>query len=401
MDEIVAQLSKHRQDDNTAWIFGASVNGLSFVRSLGRKGIKVILIDGEQLIGSYSNYCDFVLIPNSLFNSNTAFDLINKSLAQHNTPPIIFATSDYHIEQLSIFESKYPGKLSTITPNEKTAASIVNKKIQYTIAKSIGIEIPETYFPNTKQDALEFAENLGYPFIIKPYIAHEGKQIIGGKKVVIIDSLPTLKTNLEIIANDINKFMLQEIIPGDDNCLVGYLGLWSKEHKEVAYITKQKLRQNPPLYGDGSYQITTDDIEVTEKSRKLLGHLNYQGYAGIEFKIDNRNNQMKLMEINPRTVSGNQLPITAGVDFPWIGYNLLKGRSTHLPVKYNTNTTYVNEEWDLKSYIALKKSGKGIPFFKWLHSVIFSDAKAIWAIDDLAPFLETLRRIIASKFRKH
>ena len=43
-------------------VFGASVNGLSFARSLGRRGIPVLLIDGARLIGTHTRYAATVLV---------------------------------------------------------------------------------------------------------------------------------------------------------------------------------------------------------------------------------------------------------------------------------------------------------------------------------------------------
>ena len=46
-----------------AIVMGGSVNGLSFVRSLGRRGIPTLLLDSERLIGTYSRYGTTVLLP--------------------------------------------------------------------------------------------------------------------------------------------------------------------------------------------------------------------------------------------------------------------------------------------------------------------------------------------------
>ena len=116
--------------------------------------------------------------------------------------------------------------------------------------------------------------------------------------------------------------MVQEIVPGDDTALFGYLAFFDEEGVEVAWLTKQKLRQHPAQFGDGSLQITVDAPEVAALSRRLLGAFDVRGFVGVEFKRDERSGTYYLIEINPRTVSGNQLAISAGVDFPWIGYRV-------------------------------------------------------------------------------
>jgi predicted ATP-grasp superfamily ATP-dependent carboligase len=139
---------------------------------------------------------------------------------------------------------------------------------------------------------------------------------------------------------------------------------------------------------------------VAQLGRKLLHAFNYQGFVGIEFKFDARDGTYRLMEINPRTVSGNQLCISAGVDFPGIGYQYLTGCDLGLdPARpFQRGVRYVNEEWDLKAYLALRKTGE-LTLGSWLQSIRGAQAKALWASDDPLPFLATMSRVVRASLR--
>ncbi len=130
---------------------------------------------------------------------------------------------------------------------------------------------------------------------------------------------------------------MQEWIPGPDTELYGYLAFWDADGREHSWMTKRKERQHPLGIGSGATQISVDAPEVAELSRRLLAAFGWRGLVGVEWKRDERDRGFRLVEINPRTVIGNQLAISAGVDLPWIAYCELSdaaaagGAGHHLP----------------------------------------------------------------------
>jgi D-aspartate ligase len=383
-----------------AIIMGGSVNGLSFVRSLGRRGIPTLLLDSETLIGTYTRYGTHVLLPPPDKNLHEWTELLNFLGSRLDLPGVLFPTSDSHCllvsEQATLLERHF----RFLVPSAETTAQIVDKKAQYTIATSAGIPIPRTCFPKNLEEVRGISTDLIYPCIVKPYKAHEGREKIGKKKVVVVESRESLISVFESIGHGDPAFMVQEIIPGEDNTLYGYLAFWDASHREHAWLTKRKLRQNPPHYGDGSLQESIECPEVADLSRKLLRVFNYQGFVGVEFKFDARDGTYRLMEINPRTVSGNQLSISAGVDFPGLGYQYLTGCDLGLdPTRpFQRGIKYVNEEWDLKAYLALRKSEE-LTFGSWLQSLRGVKAKALWAWDDPLPLLVAISRALRAFVR--
>jgi predicted ATP-grasp superfamily ATP-dependent carboligase len=137
-----------------------------------------------------------------------------------------------------------------------------------------------------------------------------------------------------------------------------------------------------------------DAPEIASLSRRLLRAYEYRGFVGVEFKQDARDGRFRLMEINPRTVSGNQLAIAAGVDFPWIGYECLANSEPRprAAERFRVGVAYVNEEWDLKAFLRLKQAGE-LTLLRWLGDLFRSDAKALAAIDDPLPVLVAAFRV--------
>jgi predicted ATP-grasp superfamily ATP-dependent carboligase len=192
--------------------------------------------------------------------------------------------------------------------------------------------------------------------------------------------------------------MVQAIIPGEDTQLFGYLALWDRDGREVASVTKRKLRQFPRHYGDGSLQVTVEAPEVVALATRLLRALNFRGFGCVEFKFDARDRNFRLVECNPRTASGNQLAIRAGVDFPWIGYRYLIGASPAERPHAQEGIKHINEEWEIQAYLALRRSGE-LGFLAWLRSIQNSKSWAIGAWDDPLPVIMGFGRFLKKGWR--
>jgi predicted ATP-grasp superfamily ATP-dependent carboligase len=94
----------------------------------------------------------------------------------------------------------------------------------------------------------------------------------------------------------------------------------------VALFSHKRLREKPPSGGVSvlceSAPLNPDAVEYASR---LLGKLEWHGVAMVEFKQDDRDGTLKLMEINGRFWGSLQLAIDAGVDFPAIAVSIAAG----------------------------------------------------------------------------
>jgi predicted ATP-grasp superfamily ATP-dependent carboligase len=99
--------------------------------------------------------------------------------------------------------------------------------------------------------------------------------------------------------------------------------------------------------------------------------INYYGIAEVEFMRDPRDNQYKLLEVNPRVWGWHSLAIAAGVDLPYLLYKDLLGERIDVPLSNNhlkwirlttdIPTAYyeiIRGNMTLKDYIATVKGKK-------------------------------------------
>ncbi len=384
-------LSNVESENPVAVVLGGGAHGLSFARSLGRRGVPVLLVESPQGFAGKSRYVRSVTLGAPSENAEEWVELlvaVGKSLARRG---VLFAVNDVLVELVALHAECLQEWFQFIVPDAGVVRSILNKRRQYEIAREAGVAVPATFFPESVAEVAEAAAMVRYPCLFKPYEAASGRAQIR-LKALRAHSADELIAFFGRFATSDTKFMVQEFVPGDDRALVGYLAFWDRDGRERSWMTKAKVRQYPRGVGDGSFQISVSAPEVAELSRRLLRAFRYRGLVSVEFKRDARDNTYQLMEINPRTVLGNPLAISAGVDFPWIVYRYLtRPDEREAPTQgFQVGVKHVNEELDLRAFLALRNDGD-LTLWQWIRELAGTRSWAVASIRDPQPFLQLVR----------
>jgi predicted ATP-grasp superfamily ATP-dependent carboligase len=84
-------------------------------------------------------------------------------------------------------------------------------------------------------------------------------------------------------------------------------------------MVAQRRRQHPPEFGRASTFVETIDLPLLETlSERFLKEIDYYGLVEMEYKLDPRDGQYKLLDVNARTWGYHTLGPRAGVDFPYL-----------------------------------------------------------------------------------
>lgn len=121
--------------------------------------------------------------------------------------------------------------------------------------------------------------------------------------------------------------MIQEYIPGGGEAHFSYAAVWDRG-RPVASLVARHTRQYPMDFGSASTFVETiEHREIEAQAFRFLADLRYCGIAELEFKFDFRDGRTKLLDVNPRSWTWIALGAAAGVDFPWIVWQLALGES--------------------------------------------------------------------------
>ncbi len=370
-----------------AVILGSATGGLSFARSLGRRGVPLWMLSSFRLVGELSRYARVMRLPISRYEPRVWLETLDR-LADLGAQ-ILFPLHDEYVLLVARNYERVAARYKILMPAVKTVHQIMDKKSQYEFVRAAGVCVPRTFYPETRKDLSNIAAQISFPCIAKPRISHIWRGALN-LKARVADTPRALEHALADVP--LSEFLVQEIVQGGEDQIYAYFGYWEKTRGEIAHVVVKKLRQYPPDFGDGALFETVDAAPVLELSRHVLGAFDFHGIADVEFKFDARRNIWYFIEINPRPAGMTEIAPRAGVDYAWLAYQALIGNSFMHDNTYQRGVRMVNEEIDPFAFLELRRRGSLTPM-AWLQSLRGAQPM-ILAWDDPAPFLHGGWRIV-------
>jgi D-aspartate ligase len=360
-----------------AVVFGLFETGLGVIRSLGREGINVIGVDFKKDIAWFSHYVKPIKCPHPLQNEQEFIEWVTLNFSKDQIIRPVFFTSDDFLISFSrnreIFAKYFLFNLISHSLLEK----IMNKYCQFQLAVKAGIELPATYPIKNTKELDEIKEKLNYPIFIKGQNVNSWRKNISGSiKGFLANDWQELQNRVsKIIKKDVT-IILQEVILGPDTNHYKYCSYTSGSGETLAEFTLQKIRQNPIHFGVGAVVESICDQELLETGRKLFRNIGYKGIGSAEFKRDDRDGKLKLIEINPRYWQQNSLSTACGMNFPFLNYLDLLLKEPEPLSSFKTGIKWVNRYMDFDSFLKYRKEGALI-YSAWRKSLkgkkIYSD----------------------------
>ena len=190
--------------------------------------------------------------------------------------------------------------------------------------------------------------------------------------------------------------VVQELIPGPDTNHYKACCYVSKRGEVVRAFALRKLRQQPPGFGFGSLVESVYEPAVLSLGKRFLESIDYRGVGSAEFKRDERDGALKLIELNPRYWQQNALAERCNVNFPLAQYQDLTGEIAAQTAAYEQHVKWVNVTADLDSFRLYRRRGE-LDFRTWLRSLGGPKVYSNFAADDPIPGLQALASSLASR----
>ncbi len=384
---------------------GKERHALAAVRSLGRKGIHVVVggEEGQTLAGA-SRFCSETLTyPPPDTEPDRFISELSEECRRRNID-VLYPMSDrtwYHVLQCAeMFDP-----VSVPGVNFETYEQVTNKWKLVELAQKLGLPVPRTHFLNDRAGLRAIRSELEFPIVVKPYRSRmwvNGRWISG--KVRYASDFADLERIIE--QHEFFKdqpVLLQEYIQGEGR---GLFVLYDHGNLFTSFAHR-RLRQLPP---SGGVAVLSEGVQIDpaayQMARRLFDHLRWHGVAMLEY-IRRPDGSPCLMEVNARFWGSLQLAIDAGVDFPWLLHQLTSGERVSPPDSYNVN---VKSRWLLGDVyrslnIVFGGGHRGLAASRWRTLLDFFqlfNAGTKYDVNrwgDLQPFIHEVRRSLCiSKF---
>jgi D-aspartate ligase len=397
--------ARFKPDHPPAFLLG----GINLLRPLGRASIPVVLgwraDDGSRW--SRLRFANWVVPSPDDGAERAAEGLVEagETMAQQigGRVPLFYESDDW-LQLLYRYRSALEPYFLFLTSDPEVGEALLEKERFQELANRLRLPVPMR-FSWQQAKAAGGALPPG-PVIVKPRHKqhwHESplfRELMHRQgKAIVYSSLPALLADPRLRAYE-NDLTIQAYIPGGDDRLYSFHGL-ADEHSEVlAWFVGRKIRTYPPQTGESAFVELVHFEQVATLGQHIIRQLRLKGVFKIDFKQDERNGKLYILEVNARFTLWNYIGAVNGVNLPALTYHYLLTGKAPPYTGYSTRYKWVDLARDFKAFQELRHSGE-LSTRDWLGSIL--GARKVYSVfewSDPAPALEWSLLFLQSKWHR-
>ena len=396
MQKSAARRTPARKGDDDALppviVFHGNDNALSIVRCLGRRSIRVYVLNDPGADVQFSRYARPLSLREDLPFTEAAVQFLTSGESDFLKGAVLLAASDDALEVISNHRNVLATKFRLDLSNTAAQQKMLDKLATYDAAREAGVPTPRHWEVDSTADVHALRDQFVYPLIVKPKLSHLFQKMFNSK-FIVADCFDEVVDAYQIAEAAGIGVVLMEKIPGPDSQLCSYYTYLDENGEPQFDFTKRIIRRHPTNMGLACYHVTDHVDGVRELSLKLWQHVGLRGLANAEFKLDERDGQLKLIECNARFTGGNSLVASAGFDLASFVYNRLVGIPQPPLTHFRKGLRMWDPLRDFRAYRELSHRGE-MTFFGWLRSVLRPQTFPAFCWTDPKPALVRLARRI-------
>ncbi|MBE9505887.1 MAG: ATP-grasp domain-containing protein [Chloroflexi bacterium] len=293
-----------------------SRGGLTVVRSLGQKGIRVVAADEKLLaLGFFSRYCSRRLVcPDPVRSPDAYARFVLDELAQHDYD-VVVPSLDHSLMPLA----RRKPEVEQLTRFPYLGYELLrygrDKALTVEVARRCGIRVPATFVVHGPADAERALKDYPLPLIVRP------RESCGSHGLHRVERADDLWPTCQTVQSEFGPAIIQEYVPWG-GLTYDVDVLMNRDSEARAVFVAKRIRTYPPLAGPTSCGTGVVYPDLVGMALALLKEMRWYGPAEVEFRIDPRDGQPTLMEVNPRLWGSQFTAMVSGVDFPYLLYRL-------------------------------------------------------------------------------
>jgi D-aspartate ligase len=381
-----------------ALVVGGDYLGLGIVRSLGRKGVPVCIVDDERSIARYSRFTTHaVQVADLRDERRTVETVLGVGSRLGLTGWVLYPTREETVAAFSRHRVQLAQQFRVPTPDWSTVRWAWDKRNTYRLAEELGIPTPRTWYPQRLEDLDRI--DADPPFAIKPAIK-EHFLYVTKAKAWRADTRSELVDRFEQAAalTGPGEVMVQELIPGNGDQQYSYCAFF-KGGTGVACMIARRRRQHPPEFGRASTFVESTELPLLETfSERFLREIGYYGLVEMEYKLDRRDGRHKLLDVNARAWGYHTLGRQAGVDFPYLLFADQLGEQVQ-PCRARAGVRWIRLVTDLPT-AAYQLAHGHLDWRRYLRSLASFHAEAVFSREDPLPALAEVALIPYLAFKR-
>jgi len=371
------------------------VNGIQTARILASRGVTVIGVARDP-----EHYCCRTRVCDRIVFTNTTNDALIDSLEELaptlEEKAVLFPCLDPQVLLVSRHRRRLEPWYHVVLPDPEVVEMLMDKTSFYRFAQQNGFPIPRTQFITSIAEAERAARELSFPCMLKPPLS--GTPQWEQKSKLKAYLLATPQEFLDVYrryAALSDVLIAQEWVVGPISSLYSCNCYFDADSLPVVTFIARKLRQWPPETGESCLGEECRNDEVLRETIRLFTAVGYRGLGYLEMKQDARTGKHYIIEPNVGRPTGRS-PIAeaGGVELVYTMYCDAVGK----PLPAQREQRYGKVKWiylrrDLQSALYHWRRGE-LTFADWMRSLRGDKVDALFAWNDLGPFIGDLTRSV-------
>jgi predicted ATP-grasp superfamily ATP-dependent carboligase len=252
---------------------------------------------------------------------------------------VLYPTSDDMAWLFALHREELSQHFRMYQPGVDVIYGLLNKKRLHDLCTDVGLDVPDTWFPESEKELERVAAEARFPVLLKPQTQILFESHVKGAQVErASELLPRYREFLErnhygrkLLDYDAraNRPMVQAFYPEAAQNIFSLSGFVDQTGELFVARGALKVLQRPRKLGIGlCFEEVPVDAELAEKVRALCKKLGYYGTFEVEF-IRAGGRQL-LIDFNPRFYSQMGFDIARGVPLPLLVYEAACGDAQRL-----------------------------------------------------------------------
>jgi carbamoylphosphate synthase large subunit len=316
---------------------GDTRQGVVVIRALAERGVRVFVTGHERFSsGFYSRHTrGSARVPSPALSKDAFVDAVVEQTKLHRIP-YVFGVTETTLLPLAEQRERLEPYSRLLAPPLGIIRTGMDKKVQMAICSRLGIPIARTSYPSSVDEALDFAEQVGYPVIFKP----RGRAAEGEQKLAVDFKVQYCHTS-----DEVRQFM-SGFVPGTYPMMQDYA---YGSHVQFHCFTERggvvhsafmdrAPRMLPMTGGVGARRESCAVIpELQHYSERFFRELGWEGVAQAQWKGPDREGRYRFIEVSVRIVASIGSLVYSGVNYPWMHYQYFTGQKVDRVERYKLN----------------------------------------------------------------
>jgi len=290
-------------------------SGVTVMNRLAAAGIQVGGADFKQVpFGLRSRYCRTHY---QLADTDSADTANLLALLKHMRPDAFLPINTRAALATVAGLDRIAALTATNLPAPAAFMAAYNKRTCMAECRALGIPCPQEY---SLSEARALLGRAGAPdaVVVKP-----DRDVGAGAGVRYVRQADALEREVHSCRELFGGALIQEFIPGGTGNLKMIFLLFSPESHLVAAFTSRKIRQWPRAGGSVAVSESTAEAHLVEQVLPFCRKWHWRGPAEVDLKLDDRDGQHKLLEVNPRFPGYLRFAVHCGLDVATLAARLI------------------------------------------------------------------------------